>query len=81
LASWIKEVKLEFGKSTYVDFSAMAKVTETQMIEARKYVKLYATTLRSCLSPGSLLCIPTTPSIAPLRTASYTKVKIQLLRQ
>ncbi|MEO8964679.1 MAG: amidase family protein [Gammaproteobacteria bacterium] len=74
LAPWIKEVNLEFGKSTFVDFSYMASVTQEKMDAARKHMMLYSSALRSFLPPGSLLCIPTTPDVAPFRQAEYQQV-------
>ncbi len=74
LGAWIKEVNLEFGKSTFVNFNYMASVTQEKMNEARKHLKLYSTALKNFLPHGSLLCIPAAPDVAPLKKAEYQQV-------
>lgn len=74
IGSWVKEVKLEFSKSTYVDFSYMASIDRTTIPAALRQREIYADKLNTLLSTGNLLCIPSTPDVAPLRNKDYKKV-------
>ncbi|MDP3268068.1 MAG: amidase family protein [Legionella sp.] len=73
IGSWAK-VNLEFSKTTYVDFSYMAKIDRTLLLEAFKRKELYADRLNTLLSPGSILCIPSAPDVAPFRNKEYKQV-------
>ena len=74
IGSWSKAVNLEFSKTTYVDFSYMASIDRTTLPEAYKQKELYAAKLNELLSPGSLLCIPSSPDVAPLRNKEFKQV-------
>jgi amidase len=74
IGSWAKEVNLEFSKTTYVDFSYMASIDRTTLPEALKQKELYAAKLNALLRPGSLLCIPSAPDVAPLRNREFKQV-------
>lgn len=74
IGSWIKEEKLTFTRETYVDFSFMENIDITTLSVAYKRKDLYAKKLNELLSPGSLLCIPSSPNVAPLREKIYNKV-------
>lgn len=71
IGTWAKKVNLEFSKKTYVDFSYMEGIDRTTLSDAFKRKELYAAELNSLLSPGSLLCIPSSPDVAPLRNKEY----------
>ncbi len=73
LGNWINQVNLEFSKTTYVDFSHMKFADTSTLEEAFKRRELYSAILNKLLS-SSILCIPTTPDIAPLRNKGYSHV-------
>jgi amidase len=73
IGGWVKEVNLEFKKDTFVDFSYMASIDKTQLTNEIEYKNFYAAALQKFLSPGSMLCIPTTPDVAPFRSIEYNK--------
>ncbi|STX81554.1 aspartyl/glutamyl-tRNA amidotransferase subunit A [Legionella busanensis] len=74
IGSWIKKEKLQFSKTTYVDFSFMENIDKTTLWTAFNRKELYFTKLNELLSLGSLVCIPSSPDVAPFREKFYNKV-------
>lgn len=74
IGSWAKEVKLEFSKTTFVDFSHMANIDRTTLPEAFKQKEIYSSKLKALLGAGSLLCIPSSPDVAPMRNKGFKQV-------
>ena len=74
LGEWIEKVKLEFHKDTFVDFSYMKSVAQTDLTEEIARRRIYTNKLQDLLIPGSLLCIPSSPNLPPLRNKNYSKV-------
>jgi amidase len=74
LESWIKDVKLEFSKTTYVNFNKISALSKNDRIDLVSYRNIYKKILNNFLNSDSLLCIPTTPFIAPLRDKQYNEV-------
>jgi amidase len=74
LGYWINKVDLEFSKTTFVDFSHMKAADTSTLAEAFKRRELYSTILNKLVSSSSILCIPSTPDIAPLRNKGYSHV-------
>jgi amidase len=72
--NWINDVNLKFKKDTYVDFSYMASIDRTQLDSEIIYREIYSVALRKLLSPGNILCIPSTPDVAPFRNQEYAIV-------
>ncbi|EKD45935.1 MAG: Amidase family protein [uncultured bacterium] len=68
LSPWVESARLEFGKNTYVDFSALRNhVARSKLDVAIKQREIQFHKINSFLYPNNLFCIPTTPSIAPRR--------------
>lgn len=74
IASWAKEVNLEFSKNTFVDFNYMESIDRTSLSEAFIQKEKYAFELNKLLKQGGLLCIPTTPDVAPFRNNIFKRV-------
>lgn len=70
---WAKN-NLEFSKTTFVDFSVMSNIDNNTLLTAYKWKEIYSEKLNSLLSTNNVLCIPTTPEIAPLRNHEFKKV-------
>lgn len=74
ISAWANEVKLEFEKNTYVDFSCMKaldKVKISQAFSRREYI---FEKINNFLSNENLFCLPTTPFSAVLRPGNKSKV-------
>ena len=74
IGSWAKEVSLEFSKTTFVNFKPMENIDRTTLLESYIQKKIYEAKLNTLLSPSSLLCIPSTPDVAPLRNQKFQQV-------
>jgi amidase len=74
LKDWIKEVNLEFSKNTFVNFSQIAKADKKILSESFNRMEVYSVAINKLLSTNSLLCIPTTPDVAPFRNREFKQV-------
>lgn len=71
----VNKLNLELGKTTFVDFSRLKNIKEEQINLAMLQQTKQFTKLNNLLSPNNLLCIPTTPDIAPQRNDGETNPK------
>lgn len=78
LGDWINENNLEFGKTTYVDFSEIKSMNRDQIALAIKNRALQFRMLNNFLYPNNLLCFPTTPTVAPLLQQNQSTDYIRL---
>jgi amidase len=74
ISAWANEVKLEFGKNTYVDFTFMQNLDKTKISLAFSKREYLFEKINQILSPNNLFCIPTTPFSAILRSESKKKI-------
>ena len=74
ISAWANEVKLEFGKNTYVDFSFMQNLDKAKIVQAFSRREYFFEKINNFLFPNNLFCIPTTPFSAVLRSESKTKI-------
>jgi amidase len=73
LGSWLETVKPEIGPRTQVNVELTRTVDRSQMVPASRRREEYCRRLQDFLGPAGLLCLPTTPTLAPLkRTAGET---------
>ena len=75
LRNEVNKTNLELGKTTFVDFSRLKNIEEDQISLAMQQQVKQFTKLNNLLSPNNMLCIPTTPDIAPQRNDSETNPK------
>jgi amidase len=67
LSAWIEAARPEFGPATQAGFEFIKRRDRTRIGAAVGRREHYFRRLRSALGPHDLLCIPTAPTIAPLR--------------
>src|SRR5262245_30418967 len=65
LGAWIANAKPEFGPEIAASFQLMSRLDRRRIVEALQRRKQYLQKLHEFLGPDDLLCIPTTPALAP----------------
>jgi amidase len=65
LGAWIANAKPEFGPEIAASFQLMKQLDRRRVAEAINYREQYFRSLNKFLGPEDLLCIPTTPALAP----------------
>jgi amidase len=67
---WIERVRPSFGPGIRERFEWASTVGEADAMAARKRREMFSERVYNMLSDGSVLCLPTSPGIAPERGAS-----------
>jgi amidase len=67
LGSWIEEQKPQFGPATTKNFELVRALDRTLIGGAIEKREKYYRAMRRSIGPRDLLCIPTTPSPAPIK--------------
>ena len=67
LGAWIASAKPEFGPEIAASFQLMKQLDRCRVAEALQRREQYFQSLHEFLGPDDLLCIPTTPALAPLK--------------
>ena len=67
---WIERIRPSFGPGVRERFEWAATVSTEDVVEAKKHRELFSERVHNLLSDGSVLCLPTSPGIAPKRGAS-----------
>ena len=65
LGAWIANAKPEFGPEIAASFQLMSQLDRRRVAEALQRRERYFRNLHEFLGPCDLLCIPTTPALAP----------------
>lgn len=65
LGAWIANTRPEFGPEIAASFQLMSQLDRRRIAEAVQQREQYFQSLHECLGPTDLLCIPTTPALAP----------------
>src|SRR5262249_23935698 len=65
LGAWIAEAKPEFGPDVAASFELTNQLDRRRVAEALQQREQYFQHLQEVLGPNDLLCIPTTPALAP----------------
>lgn len=65
LGAWIANAKPEFGPEIAASFQLMKQLDRRRIAEAMQFREHYCRRLKEFLGPADLLCIPTTPALAP----------------
>ena len=65
LGAWIANARPEFGPEIAASFELMNQVDRRRVAEAEQRRVQYFQSLHEFLGPDDLLCIPTTPALAP----------------
>ena len=67
---WIERIQPNFGPGIRERFAWASTVSESDVTEAQKRRELFSERVYNLLSDGSVLCLPTSPGIAPKCGAS-----------
>jgi amidase len=67
LGAWIADVTPDFGPASHAGFDFIKKRDRTRIGEAIGRRERYFQQLRRSLGPRDLICLPTSPTIAPLK--------------
>jgi len=65
LGAWIANARPEFGPEIAASFQLMSQLDRRRVAEAVQQREQYFRSLQEFLGPADLLCIPTTPALAP----------------
>ena len=68
--AWIERTRPSFGPGVRERFAWASTVSEVDVAQAKKRRELFSERVYNLLSDGSVLCLPTSPGIAPKRGAS-----------
>ena len=68
--AWIERTRPSFGPGVRERFAWASTVSEGDVAEAKKRREMFSERVYNLLSDGSVLCLPTSPGIAPKRGAS-----------
>jgi amidase len=67
LGSWVEEAKPEFGPTTKMNFEFVKNMDRATVVKAVRQREDYFSLLEKYLGPNDLLCMPTTPALAPIK--------------
>jgi amidase len=73
LGAWIEEAKPAFGPETTQNFALVEGLDRRLVRPAGRRREEYFRKLRAFLGPNDLLCLPTTPALAPLKGKIRTR--------
>jgi amidase len=74
LGAWIADARPEFGPATAAGFEFVRKLDRSRIGELARRRERYGRKLRAAMRADDLLCMPTAPTIAPLKSAvSYDR--------
>lgn len=65
LGAWIADASPEFGPEIAASFQLMKQLDRRRVAQAVQRREQFFQSLHECLGPDDLLCIPTTPALAP----------------
>ena len=74
LGAWIEQTKPRFGNSISERFAEAASITQADAERWRPWRDEARRRLRSLLGEDGLLVLPTTPTVAPLKTATAAEI-------
>jgi amidase len=67
LGAWVEEAKPAFGPEAAQNFDLVKRLDRRQVSPAAQRREAYFRRLKAFLGPNDLLCMPTTPALAPLK--------------
>ncbi|MBI4964778.1 MAG: amidase [Desulfomonile tiedjei] len=65
LGGWVQDAKPEFGARTRVNFELVKNMDRQTIVKALRSREICFSLLKEFLGPNDLLCMPTTPTLAP----------------
>ena len=79
--AWIQEAQPEFGPGIRERVEWASRVTEEQANEARGRRELIVDRMRGLLNEGDVLCLPTSPRVAPLIDSPQDELEVRVRAQ
>jgi amidase len=79
--AWITATNPNFGPGIRERLAAAARITPDQTDAARLRMENVRARIRDLIEPGTVLCLPTTPRIAPLRNTPTDDVEVAYRNQ
>jgi hypothetical protein len=81
LGGWIEATRPSFGKGVGDRLRAASTITPEMALAARTRADAIAANIAERFADDELICLPTTPTIAPLRVTSSDEVEIDYRRR
>ncbi len=81
LGGWIAEHKPVFGPGVRERFAGASQVAPRRAEEARAHRLAIRARMEGLLKPGTLLCMPTSPRVAPLKGLAPDAVEVEYRNQ
>jgi amidase len=79
--AWITATNPNFGPGIRERLAAAARITPDQADAARLRMENIRARIRDLIEPGTVLCLPTTPRIAPLRSTPTDDLEVAYRNQ
>ena len=79
--AWIQEARPQFGPGISDRVEWASKVTEEQVDAARSRREEIVARIRSVVGEGDVLCLPTSPRVAPLLDSPQDELEVQVRAQ
>lgn len=76
MGGWIMQNQPDLGPGVRERFASAARITPTQVREAKAQRAKIVAHLEATIGPGDVVCFPTTPRPAPLRGSEMAEVEI-----
>jgi len=76
LGPWIEQHKPNLGPGIAERVVAASQVTEKEMLAARDLRETLQQLLHTQMSPGDILCLPSSPRVAPLKDTATSTVEV-----
>jgi amidase len=79
--AWITATTPRFGPGIRERLAAASRVTPDQAAAARQRMATIRARIRDLIQPGDVLCLPTTPRVAPLRDTPTDDLEVAYRNQ
>lgn len=81
LGAWVQEVKPGFGPGIRERFEVASQVSEEDVLPAKARRERIRARIDELLREGDVLCLPTSPRVAPLKDAPSDDLEVQVRQQ
>jgi amidase len=81
LGAWVQSVKPSFGPGIRERFELASQVKEEDVVSAKAKREAIRGRMDELLKKGDILCLPTSPRVAPLKDAPSDDLEIQVRQQ
>jgi amidase len=81
LGEWVQSVKPSFGPGIRERFEVASQVTEEDVAPAKAKREAIRGRMNELLKEGDVLCLPTSPRVAPLKDAPSDDLEVRVRQQ